>query len=101
MKPPNLLPAAEQELWEAINWYEEVRPGLGIELLGAVDQALRSISDSPNRYPVWTENPRFRRTVLERFPYLLFYHLAPDGPEIVAVSHARRSPGYCLKRIRS
>ncbi len=98
MKPLRVLPAAEAELAEAIEWYEERRPGLGVDFLGSVDRVLQAIAGGPERYATWAENPRFRRVVLERFPYLVFYHVAPDGPEIVAIAHAKRRPGYWLRR---
>ena len=58
MSLPNLLPAAEKELTEAIDWYEARRPGLGVEFLGTVDLALHAIAA--------TVNPRWLRSVTRR-----------------------------------
>ena len=99
MTLPNLLPAARTELTEAIDWYEEREPGLGVALLGAIDRAFRGIAEAPERHPTWPENPRYRRVVLHRFPYVVFFHVAAHGPEVVAVAHARRRPGYWVRRI--
>ena len=99
MSVPNVLLAAQQELLEAIDWYETRRPGLGVEFLGVVDLALREIGRTPGRYPAWSENRRYRRLVIDRFPYLVFFHVPGHGPEVVAIAHARRSPGYWLRRI--
>ncbi len=99
MSVPNLLPAAQRELSEAIDWYEARRPGLGVEFLGAMDLALHAIADAPDQYPAWTSNPRFRRFVLDRFPYVVFFHAPATGPEVVAIGHAKRRPGYWLRRI--
>ena len=55
MSVPNVLPAAQDEIAEAIDWYEARRPGLG--------------------------------------------HVPEGGPEVVAVAHSRRRPGYWLARI--
>ena len=99
MSVPNVLPAAQDEIAEAIDWYELRRPGLGVEFLGAVDLALRAIADAPDRYPAWQENQRYRRLVLDRFPYAVFFHLTGTVPEVVAVAHARRRPGYWLNRV--
>jgi plasmid stabilization system protein ParE len=96
---PNLLPAAERELLEAIDWYEGRRPGLGIDFLGVVDLALGAIADAPEQYAVWPPNPRYRRLVLDRFPYIVFYHVPEHGPEVVAIAHAKRRPGYWLRRV--
>jgi toxin ParE1/3/4 len=96
---PRLLPAAEAELTEALDWYEDQRAGLGTEFLGSVDAALRTIGAFPERSPRWGINRSFRRHVLHRFPYALFYDLLPDGmARVVAVAHCSRKPGYWLKR---
>jgi plasmid stabilization system protein ParE len=99
MSLPTLLPAAERELTEAIDWYELQRPGLGVELLGAVDLAMRSIAENPARYPEWVANGRFRCVVLDRFPYVVYFRLASGAPEVVAIAHSKRRPGYWLRRI--
>lgn len=100
MTVPNLLPAAQLELTEAIDWYEENRPGLGVDFLGVVDLALRAIAEEPERHATWATNPRYRRLVLDRFPYAVFFHIATHGPEVVAIAHFKRSPGYWLRRVR-
>lgn len=38
MSLPNLLPAAQTELTEAMNWYEDREPGLGIAIADAGHQ---------------------------------------------------------------
>lgn len=39
-RPLIVLPEAEEELLEAMRWYEARRAGLGLELLGTVEHAL-------------------------------------------------------------
>ncbi len=99
MTTPILLPAAERELWEAMDWYEARRPGLGLEFLATVDAALRSIGEAPEQVAAWSENARFRRLVLRRFPYVVFFHMRAQGPEIVAIAHCSRAPGYWAARM--
>ncbi len=96
---PRLLPAVERELRDAMEWYEDQRVGLGAEFLAAVDAALGSIGESPERFAAWPENARFRRFVLRRFPYLVFYHLPSGEPQIVAIAHSMRRPGYWAARV--
>ena len=98
MSPPNLLPAALQELVEAIRWYETQTPGLGIEFLNAVNATLRAIGEAPESHAPWSQNHRFRRKVVHRFPYVVFFHVRDSGLEVVAIAHARRRPGYWLLR---
>ena len=99
MTPPTLLPEAEEELREAALWYESERPGLGLALVADLDASLQGIAENPAFSPVWPPAPRFRRALLRRFPYAVFYHLRSAGPEVVAFAHCSRRPGYWLHRL--
>jgi len=98
---PVVLPEAEEELREALAWYEDRRPGLGVELLGAIEAAMGLVASMPLRGPTWDMDPRYRRVLLRGFPYLLFDELRADSIELVAVAHLRREPGNWLRRIRT
>jgi len=93
-----LLPEAEEELRQAMRWYDERRAGLGTEFLGVVEAALNDITSAPQRWPAWEHDARYRRFVLRRFPYVVFYQVRGKTMEIVAVAHARREPGYWRSR---
>jgi hypothetical protein len=83
-----------------MRWYESKRPGLGAEFLGAVHGVLVRVGTAPDQFPVWPDNPRFRRALAARFPYAVFFHIAGDEPIVVAVAHTSRRPGYWLDRTR-
>lgn len=93
-----VLPEAESELLTALLWYEDRRPGLGRDLLAIVEAAMSDAAEDPLRWPVWWMDERYRRVVLPRFPYLLFFELRTDSIEFVAIAHARREPSYWLGR---
>lgn len=44
---------ADIEVEEAALWYEEQRPGLGLEYVAAVGRVLLDIGDNPELYSVW------------------------------------------------
>jgi hypothetical protein len=46
-------PHAEAELYEAQDWYEERRDGLGLEFLTAVSRAIDRITANPSAYGRW------------------------------------------------
>lgn len=94
-----VLPEAEDEIREAMRWYEARRSGLGMEFLGGIEDAMVRAMSTPRLWPVWDEDPRYRRVVLRRFPFLLFYEVRVDTIEFVAVAHSRRKPGYWLSRL--
>jgi toxin ParE1/3/4 len=99
-KPLVVLPEATAEIEDAARWYQARRLGLGIEFATAVDRALNEISKHPLRWPRWLATSRYRRSVLRRFPYVIFYEIRQHTLEIVAVAHARRRPGYWIRRSR-
>jgi plasmid stabilization system protein ParE len=89
---------AQQELDEAADWYERRRPGLGVEFVGAIDTALDAIAATPEAWPHWQSGYPYRKYVLRRFPFVVFFTVDSSGIQIVAFAHAKRRPGYWLRR---
>ncbi len=93
------FPQAREELEAAAAWYDERRPGLGVELVAEIDEAVGQISDYPEGWPLWRDDRPYRKRLLSRFPYVLFFVVVDaDEIEIVAVAHSSRRPGYWLER---
>lgn len=91
-------PAAEAEFSNAIQYYEDVEPGLGqdfaVEVYSAVQRAVA--------YPrVWVIlEGEVRRALVRRFPYGILYSEEEDeGILIVAVMHLHRDPDYWKGRV--
>jgi plasmid stabilization system protein ParE len=85
-------PAADLELTQAAEWYEERRSGLGLEFLAAVRTKIHDVLEAPQR---WRIVDGTRRVLLGRFPYALVYRESgSDEIEIVAVAHLKRRPKY-------
>jgi plasmid stabilization system protein ParE len=83
-------PEAEDELIEAIEWYEERGNGLGAEFLSCVDACVLRILKTPEIYPVAYRDVRMGLT--RKFPYLVLYRVLPDAISVIAVFHAKRDP---------
>jgi toxin ParE1/3/4 len=93
-----VLPRAEAELGEAIDWYESRRAGLGADLLELADQAFARILEAPHQLATWKPGRReYSRFLLERFPYAVLFTYDDTEVVIVAFAHCRRKPGYWLK----
>lgn len=88
---------AEAEFESSARWYEQ-RAGLRSEFVGAIDEAVYAIAEGPLRYPLWRPESPYRKYLVRRFPYLIFYRLRDEYVEILAFAHARRRPGYWLQR---
>jgi plasmid stabilization system protein ParE len=92
-------PEAQREFDGAIDYYEEVRTGLGREFRDEVMMFVDRIKDNPKRYSI--RKLDVRRANLDRFPYSVNY-VSEDGDVlIVAIAHHRRKPLYWLARLES
>jgi len=97
MKPIRIHPEAQTELDEAIRYYEQWSPGLGIDFRERVETGTRQIQATPLRFMSFSKNTR--RFLVRRFPYQLVYIELAEYIFIVAVSHGKRKPGYWHGRI--
>jgi toxin ParE1/3/4 len=98
VKQTVLAPAAQAELDGAVDWYEARVSGLGLKFMLLVDEALQEIQESPAKFPRWEHDARFRKFVMQRFPYIIFYRDLADRIDVIAIAHGARDPGYWLKR---
>jgi toxin ParE1/3/4 len=89
-------PAAEAELKESSDWYEDRREGLGLDFLAAVRNKIFEVLANPQR---WRAFNGTRRVLVGRFPYALVYReITPDEIEIIAVAHFKKRPKYWSRR---
>lgn len=79
---------AERDLASARDWYDEKRSGLGAEFLDEVADAMLMLESRPDRERLYYRN--FRRVILRRFPYKIFYQCLGERVIIFRVLHARR-----------
>ena len=92
-----IAPEAELDIAEAYAWYEGRRMGLGEDFLSSVDACLESIRRRPEMYPVVHEC--YRRSLIRRFPYAVFYEPAEATVTIYAVFHTSRDPDKWRQRL--
>jgi toxin ParE1/3/4 len=89
-------PLAEQELLDAVSYYEEQETGLGLEYLGEVEHAVNFLM----RYPEAGAKVKgsIRRLTLPKFPYSLLYRVLEEQIRVLAVAHHKRKPQYWVDR---
>ena len=86
--PVIVRPRAQADLEGAKQWYENRRAALGVELVLEVRAALAALREKPERYPVYYRG--FRRVLLKRFPYKLFYRVEAERVIIFRILHTRQ-----------
>lgn len=87
-------PEAEADLAAAVSFYEEKRPGLGRELISAIERALAAIEEAPGAQPLFHHGHAYRRYKLARFPIVIvFSEDESQAVTVIAVAHAKRRPG--------
>ena len=84
------IPEADADLGEALGWYEDIHPDLGLRFALAVDAAVEAIAKSPLRYQILHRG--IRRTGVKRFPYGLFYKVESERIVVIACMHGQRDP---------
>lgn len=92
---------AEAELRAAAVFYEECRPGLGARFLDAVGNALAAIQERPRLWRLLKGRfrRRFRRCLVQRFPYAVIYTISGKTIYVAAIAHLKRGPGFWEGRI--
>lgn len=92
-----LTRAAEADLASARRWYEQQRPGLGNELIVAVDLALETVAEAPTRQRIVYRD--LRRQLVRRFPYVIYYRSLGGHVLVVAVLHGAQDRLILRERI--
>lgn len=90
-------PAAAREFAADVAYYERDREGRGLRFADAVDRTLAMIAAFPVAFPL-LYSPDIRSAKVERFPYRVVYLVLDDHVDVLAVAHAKRRPGYWLRR---
>ena len=91
------LTLAQQEVDEAVAWFEDHVEDKGIDFLDELDRVVRLV----RAYPLaWPEiEPEIPRCLFARFPYSLFYGVDDELIVVIAVAHFRREPRYWIDRL--
>lgn len=91
-----IRPEARRDLHAALVWYRQSSRELSVDFVQKVDDAIALIQNWPFAHPIVLRT--FRRVLLQRFPYALFYHHDPDRIVVVAILHQARDPKVLASR---
>jgi len=82
--------AASAEFSDAVAYYEEQRPHLGVEFVEEVEHCIGHVAGDPLRFPI--VHTDIRRVAIRRFPYSLYYRVEARRIVVLSVFHGRRNP---------
>jgi plasmid stabilization system protein ParE len=92
------LEPAESELDEAVSYYNNEQPNLGVRFHLEVQKSLLRIVNYPESYQKLSA--RSRRCLVAKFPYGIIYQYRKEEKTIlvVAIAHLHRKPKYWSSR---
>jgi len=89
-------PLAVAELNDAIDYYEELQSGLGLEFAKEVFSSIQRVTEFPTAWSSLSQNTR--RCLVNRFPYGIIYQILKNEILIIAVMQLNRKPSYWENR---
>lgn len=84
------LPEVEDDAVNGYIWYEIKSAGLGEDFLRAFYTSLNEIPSNPLLYPKSYRD--FRRKLLRRFPYAIYFTTENDQLIVFGLFHCARNP---------
>ena len=93
-----LRPAAERDIADAMAWYDAKEGGLGDRFLEQVAATFERVAIRPLGFPL--THGTFRRALVHRFPYTIYFREEGERIVIFAVYHQRRDPMQLGTRLR-
>jgi hypothetical protein len=93
-----LRPELVEDAHEAFVWYEAAAIGLGHEFLRSYFVALAEIEREP--LICLRVFQGFRRKLLERFPYVIYFRVERDNIMVFLLIHAARNPSLIQRSLR-
>jgi plasmid stabilization system protein ParE len=96
-----ILPFAEIDLLESVDWYSMQQPGLDVDFLLEIRRSIHYVNQQPYAYQVKYRRKglEIRQAPVERFPYVVAFFVDEPAQLVVvlAIWHTARN----LKKLKS
>ncbi|PWB22837.1 type II toxin-antitoxin system RelE/ParE family toxin [Flavobacterium sp. HTF] len=86
-----ILPLAEKEIDESIEFYESRSKGLGKQFLTYLRSYLKVLKTNPELFEI-KKQPVYREMTLVKFPFVIIYEIIGTDIIIHSVFHTSRNP---------
>ena len=90
---------AEHDMAEAAAWYATRLRRLGARFILSIEASLAQITRNPEAHTLCFE--RFRRILVRRFPYGIFYLVESQRIVVLAVLHLHQNPRRIQKIVET
>jgi hypothetical protein len=91
-----LLPPANTELQDAIDYYNDQLAGLGDQFYSSFLDTVHHVEGVPD---LWRKvGKHTRRANISRFPYLMLYIQHQQDILVTCIAHQHRDPQYYMSR---
>lgn len=97
MKKATILKEAKRELLDAMDYYDEMHLGLGLDFESEVKSSITFIRQFPETFAL--RDDVTRRCLVKRFPYVIVYMYHDNRVWVLAIAHCKRKPGYWKQRV--
>lgn len=94
----HFLPEVEEDAINGYRWYQAKSPGLGEEFLRVFYAAASGIVRNPQSYPKIFDE--FRRCLLRRFPYAVYFMVKGKQVIVFGLFHCARDPHMVKTKLR-
>ncbi|MBI4681100.1 MAG: type II toxin-antitoxin system RelE/ParE family toxin [Nitrospirae bacterium] len=84
------LPEVEEDVINGYVWYETKSRGLGEDFLRMIFACSNEIQWNPSLYPKTYKD--FRRRLLRRFPYAIYFTIEDNHIVVFGLFHCARNP---------
>lgn len=86
-----ILPLAENEIDESIEFYESRNKGLGKQFMSYLQSYLKVLKTNPQLFEIKKE-PGYRELTLVKFPFVIIYEIIENEVIVYSVFHTSRNP---------
>jgi plasmid stabilization system protein ParE len=93
----NYVPEVADDLANAREWYENCSVGLGRDFVRMAYAGFSELQDCPEQHE--RVHGAFRRALLRRFPYGVYYQCSADSITVYGVFHTSRDPAVIKEAI--
>lgn len=94
-----IIPEAQDDILNGMFWFESQKTGLGLSFFSEIERNLSVISQNPLLGRLF--RPKFRRFMMKKFPFCIYYLAESEKIVFLGFIHAHRNPNKISEWLRS